>query len=86
MRYDSVGFISYFRGESANNYATHKEYVEAGAWAQDFLFNWLETWGADEFPSLDRIGDFCHKLQENIDLWHDGVIAGAIDPEAGVEN
>ena len=84
VNYSSADIVSIFRGERANEYATHKEYVEAGAWTQDFLFNWLETWGADEFPSLDCIGDFCHNLQETIDLWLDGVKAGEIDPEDGV--
>lgn len=84
LNYSSADIVSIFRGECANEYTTHKEYVEAGAWERDYLLSWLETWGTDEFPSLNTIGDFCHNLQEMIDLWFVGVNAGEIDPEDGV--
>lgn len=86
MNYKECEFITQFRGDRAKEFATHKEYVEMGDWGVDYLFNWLEGWGSDELPSLDEIGDCCKTVAYYIGHWLDGVEAGVIDPEAGVEN
>lgn len=85
--YSGVGFITYFRGELANDYDTHKEYVEYGGWEKDYFIYWTETEMNDGngYPSLDDIIHFATRLNNEIEFWLEGVEAGVIDPEAGVE-
>ena len=85
MNYVECGFISYFRGENANDYATHKEYVESGVWEKDYFSHWLEGW-TDDYPDLEDIKNFCKTTQYYLKHWFDGVEAGVIDPEAGFED
>lgn len=88
MNYKELcGFISYFRGEMANEYATHYEYVESGDWEKDYFANWLKEQLAcgEGYPSLKEIEDFCQEVQYYIGHWFAGVEAGKIDSEAGVE-
>lgn len=82
--YSAVGFISYFRGVMASEYSTHLEYVEMGGWERDYFADWLAS--CSDYPSLDEIEDFCHNVNKAIELWLDGVEAGVIDSEAGVED
>lgn len=83
--YSEVGWISYFRGEYANDYRTHLDYVEAGAWEKDYFAHWLEA-DDDYYPELDEIASFCINLQKAIEKWFEGVEAGVIDSEAGWED
>ena len=41
--YSTVGFVSYYRGKRANEYDTHLEYVEDGAWEKDYFADWLDS-------------------------------------------
>lgn len=84
MNYNECDFITEFRGECANDYATHKEYVEMGGWEMDYFSNWLEGLKDGEYPHLDEIEVFCHTVSYYLGHWLDGVEAGIIDPEAGV--
>ena len=84
MNYVECGFISYFRGEMANDYDTHLEYVESGAWEKDYFSCWLES--CSDYPDLKEIESFCKTLQHYLDHWFNGVEEGKIDPEAGVED
>jgi hypothetical protein len=83
MNYDQCGFITYYRGFMANDYDTHYEYVEDGAWEKDYFADWLAS--CSDYPSLDEIEHFCHQVQYYMGHWFDGVKAGKIDSEAGVE-
>ena len=82
--YSTVGFVSYYRGKRANEYDTHLEYVEMGAWEKDYFADWLAS--CSDYPSLEEIEDFCRTTNYYIRHWFDGVKAGKIDPEAGTEN
>jgi hypothetical protein len=84
--YVECGFISYFRGESANDYDTHFEYVESGAWEKDYFFNWLESYDDKDHSFLEEIKNFCKTTQYYLKHWFDAVEAGVIDPEAGFED
>ena len=81
--YSTVGFVSYFRGELANEYDTHLEYVEMGGWEKDYFADWLDS--DPDYPFLDEIIDFATKVDNAIQMWFEGVRAGVIDSEAGVE-
>ena len=82
--YSPVGWVSSWRGECANEYATHLEYVENGGWEKDYFDGWLN--GSVAYPDLSEIIDFCTKLNNTILLWLEGVEAGIIDSEAGWED
>ena len=84
MNYTACDFVTNFRGEMANNYDTHLEYVEMGAWEKDYFADWLAS--CSDYPSLEEIEDFCHSVNYYIGHWFDGVEAGIIDPEAGTDN
>ncbi len=84
MNYNECAFITAFRGENAQEYATHLDYVKSGTWEQDYLFNWLDGWSENEYPTLNEIGDCCKTVAYYLKHWLDGVESGAIDPEAGV--
>ena len=86
MYYNECKFITEFRGERANDYATHFDYVKDGAWEKDYFLNWLTSYSEDEYPSLDEIGDCCKTVAYYIGHWLDGVEAGLVDPEAGMKN
>ena len=81
-------FVTDFRGVSANDYATHLEYVKSGAWEKDYFVWWIDTHGLykEDYPTLKEIEDFCHQVSYYLRHWFDGVKAGKIDPEAGTEN
>ena len=81
--YSTVGFVSYYRGKRANEYDTHLEYVEDGAWEKDYFADWLDS--DPDYPFLDEIIDFATKVDNAIQMWVEGVRAGVIDSEAGVE-
>ena len=83
MNYNECDFITEFRGECANGYATHLEYVEMGGWEKDYFARWLDS--CIDYPTLDEIESFCHTVSYYLDHWFDGVEVGKIDPEAGVE-
>lgn len=86
MNYNECDFITNFRGEYANDYFTHKEYVESGAWEKDYFSNWLDAYIASgEYPMLEDIENFCKTTNYYLNHWFDGVELGKIDPEAGVE-
>ena len=50
--YSAVGFVSYFRGELANEYDTHLEYVEMGGWEKDYFADWLDS--DPDYPFLGK--------------------------------
>lgn len=85
--YSGVDFITHFCGELANDYDTHKEYVEYGGWEKDYFIYWTECEMNDGngYPSLEEIIRFATRLESEIEFWLEGVEAGVIDPEAGVE-
>lgn len=82
--YSTVGYVSNYRGEYADEYRTHLEYVESGAWEKDYFSAWIE--GCSDYPDLWEIKEFCDKVIEDIELWAEGVNIGKIDPETGVED
>ena len=84
MNYSAVEYISNYRGQFANEYDTHLEYVESGAWEKDYFSAWLE--GCSDYPSLCELMVFCKEVSYDIRHWLDGVNSGKIDPEAGIED
>lgn len=83
MNYSECGFITEFRGKMANEYDTHLEYVEDGAWEKDYFADWLASYS--DYPYLEEIEDFCRKVNYYIRHWFDGVEKGVIDSEASRE-
>ena len=84
MNYSEVSFITEFRGECAYKHDTHLDYVKSGDWEKDYFVNWLESWGEDEFPSIEAIGDCCKTVSYYMGHWLSAVDAGLIDPEAKI--
>ena len=82
--YSTVGFISNYRGEYADEYRTHLEYVESGAWEKDYFAAWLE--GCSDYPKLGEIMEFCEVINDALTEWIQGVETGEIDPEAEVKD
>ena len=64
--YSTVGYTSNYRGEYADEYRTHLEYVESGAWEKDYFANWLEDCGGDY--NLYDIQEFCKAVNKAIEL------------------
>lgn len=86
MNYNECDFITNFRGEFANEYATHLEYVKSGDWERDYFQHWTNSQMLADygFPTLEEIKVFCHTTMYYMGHWYDGVESGVINPEAGV--
>ena len=84
MNYNECEFITNFRGEFADDYPTHLEYVKSGMWEKDYFANWLlEQTDSDCYPLLEDIERFCHQTLYYLGHWFAGVEEGAINPEGG---